>query len=321
MTAGTRTHRIILTGASGMLGQAVMKQLAKRSDVTVLALYRQDPPETEAQNIETVLADLTNSRVMTTLLKNAEPSVFIHTAATGMQLPRPSPEALREINTELPVRLAEMVARGSDCSFVQVSSGLAYQDEGRPLREEDPLKTRHPYGASKAEAERKLFTSAFRLNTRLTVVRPFSFTGEGDFGTRLFPSLLRSAAQGAPFQMSPGNQVRDHSSVDDIATGVIAAALTQSGAPSPSIFNLGTGDTRTLRELVTSVIDQLGLKVHVEFGARPQAADEPTFMVPDTTLARAVLDWTPRENIACAVWRLAKQSFPSLEIEEPERTS
>ena len=253
------------------------------------------------------------------LLEDFAPNVFIHTAATGMQLPRPSPEGLTAVNTSMPVRLAEVVARIGHCSFIHLSSGLAYKDQGRPLRETDPLNKEHPYGASKAEAEKHLQATARQRGLRLTIVRPFSFTGEGDFGTRLFPSLLRAAFEQIKFEMSSGDQVRDHSSVDDMAAGVLAAALAGPETEAVQAFNLGTGDTRTLRELVTSVIDQLGLNVDVEFGARPHAMGEPMFMVPDMTHTRETLGWQARENVAYAVWRLAQRSFPSLVTKEPAR--
>ena len=63
---------------------------------------------------------------------------------------------MKKINIELPVRLAEAVSQITNCCFVHISSGLAYKDQGRPLREDDPLATLHPYGASKAEAEKRL---------------------------------------------------------------------------------------------------------------------------------------------------------------------
>ena len=301
-----------------MLGQAIIKQLAGRNDVAVLALYRNDPPKSEIANIQVTTGDLARPGDMTPLLKDFGPTVFIHTAATGMQLPRPNTEELTEINARMPVRLAEVVAGIGHCSFVHLSSGLAYTDQGRPLRETDPLDTEHPYGASKAEAEKQLRTTARQRGLRLTIARPFSFTGEGDFGTRLFPSLLRSAFEQTRFEMSAGDQVRAHSSVDDIAAGVMAVALAPDEQTGQA-YNLGTGDTRTLRELVTSVIDQLGLNVDVEFGARPHAMNEPMFMVPDMTHTRKALGWQARENVAHAVWRLVQRSFPSLVTKEPAR--
>lgn len=319
MAAESSSQRIVLTGASGMLGQAIIRQLASRSDVSVLALYRGNPAEATSANMQSAVADLGSSHEMAALLRKFEPTVFIHAAATGMQIPRPNAAALAEINTLLPVRLAEAVERLGHCSFVQVSSGLAYKDQGRPLREEDPLETRHPYGRSKAEAEKQLRAAAQTWKRQPIIVRPFSFTGEGDAGTRLFPSLLRSACEKRPLEMSAGDQVRDHSSVDDIAAGVTAAALAPTKSQTPQVYNLGVGDTRTLRELLTSVIDQLGLKVNVQFGARPHAVSEPMFMVPDTTRAHTTLGWHARKNVAHAVWRLARRSFPALPVNEPVR--
>jgi nucleoside-diphosphate-sugar epimerase len=331
LPAGKTMHRIALTGASGMLGQAILRCLVGRQDISVLALYRQSPselnarsgrrsaPSLPARNIATATCDLTRAEEFADVLKRFDPTAVIHAAATGMQIPRPDVETLTEINVHLPVRLTEVVSELPDCSFIHVSSGLAYKDQGRPLREEDPLDTKHPYGASKAEAETQLREVAERSDLPLTVVRPFSFTGPGDFGTRLFPSLLGHAAEQKKFAMSTGDQVRDHSSVDDIAAGVTAAALLPTVPRKSQLFNLGAGDTRTLRELVTSVIDQLSLNVEIEFGARPHAGDEPMFVVPDMTHTREVLHWQTRENIAYAVWRLARESFPSLKIREPNR--
>jgi nucleoside-diphosphate-sugar epimerase len=312
-----------------MLGKAILRGLAGRENISVLALYRQPDtrsgsgsrrtPSLRARNITKATGDLTRAGEIASLLKKFAPTAIIHAAATGMQLPRPSAEILAEVNVEMPVRLAETAGHLEGCSFVHVSSGLAYQDQGRPLREDDPLDTKHPYGASKAKAENRLRRVADQSHLKLTLVRPFSFTGEGDFGTRLFPSLLAHAATHKRFEMSAGDQARDHSSVDDIAAGVMATTQRDPASRNPEIFNLGAGATETLRELVTSVIDQLGLNIDIDWGARPHADDEPMFVVPDMTHTRQVLGWQARENIAHAVWRLARQSFPSLKIREPKR--
>ena len=268
---------------------------------------------TGGENLRHVVTDLSDGAKVESVLKEFKPTLFIHAAATGMQRPRPDAATLNEVNVRLPMRLAKAVSRLNDCSFLHISSGLAYKDQGRPLREDDPLDTRHVYGASKAQAERELKTFALESGIPLIIVRPFSFTGEGDAGTRLFPSLLRDASMGTPFEMSAGDQVRDHSSVDDIAAGIVAAASLTSKSNALSVYNLGSGDTRSLRDLVQSVIEQLQLKIEVRFGACPLGPDEPMFMVPDLAHVQNVLGWRAEENIAHAVWRLARTSFPMLE--------
>ena len=313
-----QNNRVALTGASGMLGRAIIKQLAGHGDVSLLAIYRNQPPQA-ADNITNRVVDLDQPDQIASALREFKPTVLIHAAATGMQQPRPDDATLRKVNVELPARLAEAAGALGGCHFVHISSGLAYQDQGRPLREGDPLGTMHPYGASKAEAEKQLRSIAQDRDLRLTILRPFSFTGEGDFGTRLFPSLLRSALEKKPFEMSAGDQVRDHANVNDIARGVIAAALAQS-TDRLRVFNLGSGDTRTLRELVLSVKHALNIDVDLRFGARAHSPHEQMFMTAEITRAGRELGWQPQESVAQAVWELARSSFPALKIDDPKVT-
>ena len=300
-----QNNRVALTGASGMLGRAIIKELAARDDVALLALYRNHLEQ--RGEIEKALRDFA-------------PTVLIHAAATGMQQPRPDEATLRKVNVDLATRVAQVVSDLPNCRLVQVSSGLAYKDQGRPLREDDPLGTTQIYGASKAEAENQLRSIVQDRHLVLTIVRPFSFTGEGDFGTRLFPSLLRSALEKKPFEMSAGDQVRDHSSVNDIARGVISAALLQSEDHQVRVFNLGSGDTRTLRELVLSVVKMFRIDVDLRFGARAHSAHEQMFMAADTTRAGRELGWQVQENVAHAVLELARSSFPALKIDIRQET-
>ena len=300
-----------------MLGRALLRRLSQMPETSVLAFYRQPVANAPSvPNISAVQVDPNNSDAVSSALREFQPTIFIHPAATGMQVPRPDEQAMTRANVELPVKLMQEVARLDQCRFVQVSSGLAYQDQGRPLREDDPLKTDHSYAASKAAAETQLRQFASDNGVALTIVRPFSFTGPGDFGTRQFPAHLQSAAQKEAFPMSPGNQARDHASVDDIATGLLAAARWR-GNEEPAIFNLGSGDTRTLRQLVTSVVAEMDLKIELEFGARPHVPNEPKVLVADTSRARGQLNWSATENVAHAVWRLARESFPMLKVSEP----
>src|SRR5205814_7742574 len=113
-----------------------------------------------------------------------------------------------------------------------------------------------------------------------------------------------------------GKQVRDHSSVNDIARGVIAAALRQSSSKL-RIYNLGGGDLRSVRDLVRAVVSELGLAIELQLGAKPQPPYEPMFVVADCTRARAELGWSAQESVAHAAWELARSSFPSLELKEP----
>lgn len=314
-------HRIVLTGATGGLGRAILSELAARRDCVVLVLVRDASRVSQAfPNLQIERVDFADARRLEQLVRAFQPTAFIHSAATGMQLPRPAWAEMLEANVTLSVRLAELVARIPGCRFIFISSGLAYRDQGRPLCEDDPLETRHPYAASKAAADLLVRSVAGGQSMPLTIIRPFSFSGVGDLGTRLFPSLLQAAVEGRPADLSSGEQVRDHCAVSDIARGVLLAATQAASVGSaPDVFNLGSGRTEPLRRLIEGVVTELGLELKLNFGARPANLFEPQFLVADTARARMQLNWQPQINFAHALWELAQASFPTLKLREPQR--
>ena len=314
-------HRIVLTGATGGLGRALLAELEARPDCSVLALVR-DPArlKRDAPQLRIVGVDYADLKRLEQVMQDFQPTAFIHSAATGMQIPRPAWADMLECNVALSVRLCELVARLPACRFVFISSGLAYRNQGRRLREDDPLETSHPYAASKAAADLLVRAVAAGKAMPLTIIRPFSFSGIGDRGTRLFPSLLQAAAEGRAFDLSAGEQVRDHCAVSDVARGVLLAA-TKNPAPPPAaeIFNLGSGRIESLRQLIECVVAELNLPVKLNFGARPATQFEPRFLAADTSRAQAQLGWSPRVNFAHAIWELAQASFPALQLRQPRQ--
>ena len=317
----TPVQRIVLTGASGTLGGNFVRLAARRSDLHILALLREQsrPPEL-GPNIECARVNFEDRAAVMKIINDYAPTTLVHCAATGMDFPKPVWFDLIRFNVDVTVNLCEAAAQLPECRFIFVSTGLVYGRQMRPLHEQDPVETLHPYGASKAAADLLVRAAAAEFGVPLTILRPFSFTGLGDDRNRLFPSLLRAAAAGEILRLSPGDQLRDHCSARDIAGGILAALLTPHITPDARIFNLGSGQAAPLRDVVCRVVSELGLKLRLDFGARGYGRHEPMHFVADIRNARTQLGWAPRHNLAHAVWQLAQASFPQLAVCEPLET-
>jgi nucleoside-diphosphate-sugar epimerase len=312
--------RVLVTGASGTLGYNLVRCLGAAHPETRLNLLLRTPDRSlfgDLANVELEHVDMTDFPRLTQSVLAFQPNAIVHCAASGV---RPSKIGWFEqiqLNVAATIKLFEASCELADCHFIHVSTGLVYSDQNRPCREHDPIDTLHPYGASKAAADCLLRAGAERLKRHLTVVRPFSFTGLHDGGDRLFPSLLRAAAERRPFPMSSGTQLRDFCAVDDLVQG-IALLLEQGTLPGRDVFNLGSGRSVSLVELVSSVRGQLGLEVELQLGALPFHPQEPMHLVADIRLAESI-GWKPRTNLAYAVWELARSLYPELTVKEPER--
>ncbi len=324
LTLPIHLARVLITGASGTLGYNIVRHLATahpRTRVQVL-LRRPDPHLFgDLSNVGQQKVDMAEIGRFCEAALDFHPTAIIHCAASGVRPSRTDWFDVIDRNVAATVQLFRAACEIEDCHFIQISTGLVYDSQDRPCHEGDPIDTLHPYGATKAAADCLLRAGAKRLQRHLTVVRPFSFTGLHDGGDRLFPSLLRHALNGTPFSMSPGTQMRDFCAVQDVAEAV-SMILERGTGPGPdanyAIFNIGSGQSVTLREIVTRVVQQLGLQVDLRFGELPFHPQEPMHLVADIDRMRT-LGWQPRTNLAYAVWQLAQTEFPQLEVQEPEQ--
>jgi UDP-glucose 4-epimerase len=314
------TRRVLITGASGTLGFNILQQMAARPGIHIIAPVRSISPQLlrfsdRAEFIEHELSDSTHTAQ---IFERARPDVILHCAASGLRPPKGTWFDLMRFNVESTMRLFQMNCRFNHSShFIYISTGLVYREQTRPLMETDPIETLHPYGASKAATDSMLQAAAAEFGRSLTILRPFAFTGRHDGGGRLFPEILQAAADGRPLPLTDGKQVRDFCAVQDIARAVVTCVERK---PQQLIekFNLGSGQQIPLRQLIEQVTAALGLHAQLEFGKVPRNPLEPAFLVANTEHARQVLGWTPQVSLAQAVWELAQELTPQLNLTRPE---
>ena len=195
---------------------------------------------------------------------------------------------------------------------------MVYRPMARPLHESDAVATLQPYAASKAEADRLLQEAASRRRRRLTIIRPFGFTGVRDFRPRLFPSLIHAAAAGEPMPMTGGEQLRDFCAADGVADAIRRCIVRDSG-DCLETFNLGGGTALSVRTWVETVCSELGLSVPFLFGRIPYGPHDSMVLTADSEAARRKLGWQPDRRLSYAVWELAQEMAPGLPIRKPER--
>lgn len=313
-------RRILVTGGTGTLGYNILTQLAGIPNYTVIAPVRniQRVGNELKEKVQFIQHELEDAIHTAQIFERSNPDVIVHCAASGLRLPRTSWFDLMQFNVESTMRLFQMNCRFDHHShFIYISTGLVYREQTHPLVESDPIETLHPYGASKAAGDALLQAAAAEFQRSLTILRPFAFTGLHDGGERLFPRILKAAESGESLSMTSGTQIRDFCSVDDIAKAVLMIIERK---PSQLIekFNLGSGCSLPLRDLVTEVCGELEIRPELRFGELDMHPYEPHHSVADITSARKTLGWEPRHRLSHAVWELARQTHPNLVCKEPE---
>jgi dTDP-glucose 4,6-dehydratase len=155
----------------------------------------------------------------------------------------------------------------------------------------NPIGPRGVYDEAKRYAEALTMAYHRQQGVDTAIVRIFNTYGPRmrPHDGRAIPTFLRQALQDRPVTVfGEGQQTRSFCYVDDLIRGIIG--LAESGHHQP--VNIGNPDEFTLLELAKTVIEITGSRSEIVYEALP--ADDPQVRQPDITLAREILDWSPR---------------------------
>ncbi len=145
--------RVLLTGASGLLGRAVASRFSSRGDIelTGTAFSRTRPPA--------VKADLTDSAGLASLFGAARPEFVIHAAAER----RPDlVDGRPALAAALNVQATENIARAcAECGafFLYISTDYVFDGRNPPYSPDSPVNPLNEYGRQKLEGERRVMAA------------------------------------------------------------------------------------------------------------------------------------------------------------------
>ncbi len=144
-----RPRRILITGASGLLGINLTLETAKRHHV--FGLVGKHPVQTDA--FQVIQADLLAPGSVKRILEDIQPDWVIHCAAlANIDACEAEPARAYQLNSELPAKLAKYVARGG-ARLIHISTDAVFDGQRGAYREEDlpnPLST---YAKTKLDGE------------------------------------------------------------------------------------------------------------------------------------------------------------------------
>jgi dTDP-glucose 4,6-dehydratase len=174
------------------------------------------------------------------------PAAFIATNVVGTQVVLESVRRTLDTNPR-PFRLLYV---GTDEVYGDLDPGDA------PWTEESPLKPSSPYAASKASAD--LLVGAWHRTYGIPVLltRCGNNYGPYQFPEKLIPLVITRALSGSSIPVyGDGLQVRDWIHAEDHARALWAVLRR---GPLGRMYHVSAGDQRTNRDVITSILRQLG---------------------------------------------------------------
>jgi 2-alkyl-3-oxoalkanoate reductase len=252
-------RRVLVTGATGLLGSHLAERLAARGDrVRALARHGSRTEWLEALGVEIVRGDLTDPRDCDAATSRV--SQVYHCAAkvgdwgAWPEFQRGCMDATRT--------LAEAAGRSGVDRFLHISSTSAYghpADRQRPVDETEPLGQNiwslDYYTRSKVDCERILWNLASAGKLPLTIIRPSWLFGERDRTT--IPRFLREFGRGRVLILGKGDNP-----LSAVYAGVVAdAAILAANDPGScgEAYNITNQGPITQREFIDLIADALAV--------------------------------------------------------------
>jgi nucleoside-diphosphate-sugar epimerase len=285
-----RESSILITGATGFIGQHLVKELSQYSDSIVTVQRKSMPTRLPVRQYE---CDIAHGDELRGCLKHCDPEIVIHLA--GYKERTTNLLSFSEgLNTNVRGSLnvfSEMLNRENLESLIVLGTAEEYGRNECPFREtmrESPVS---PYSFSKTCITHMamLFHTLYHLP--VTVLRPTLAYGPGQEDDMFLPSLIRSLQRNRSFGMTPGEQTRDFLYIDDLIHAILR--VPPSHPSRGNIINIGSGiPTRILdvAHLAESLMDKKNL---VKPGQIPYRENEIMDYYVDIDKAKKILLWKP----------------------------
>lgn len=240
------TKRVLVTGASGLIGRRVLEILRPHYDP--VALVRNI--ETTSPDVEVIAADLSEPDFMTRLPSRMDGVIHLAQSPGFSRFPECAPQVF-QVNVRALSDLLNWAQKAGVGSFVHASTGGLYGRAARPFREEDPSCLEGAlahYVSTKAAAE--LIASAYSSVFNVTALRFFFVYGEGQKKTMLFPRLAAAVSTGAPVTLAGADGMRLNPVYVDDAAAATVAALRLTGK---TIVNVAGSEVLSMREIAEAI--------------------------------------------------------------------
>jgi UDP-glucuronate 4-epimerase len=300
-------ERVLVTGAAGFIGSALVERLLLRGD-RVIGLDNFDPFYPRAhkeRNLATarahpgfrlVEADCADLATVRQRLAGEEFDLVVHLAAkAGVRPSLRQPLSYVSANVAGTQAILELARERGIERFVFASSSSVYGNSPRvPFSEDDRVDAPiSPYAATKVAGELLARTYNHLYGLAVVALRFFTVYGprqRPDLAIRKFATLMLRDEPIPVF--GDGGTRRDYTWIDDILRGVVAAMdYTSTARGAYEIVNLGGNRTTTLKRLIDLVADALGVTPRIE--RRPPQPGDVERTCADIAKAHRLLGYAP----------------------------
>lgn len=298
--------RIMVTGASGLIGHAVVEQLSRRSEYEVIAVTSGRNQMRFPDGVRVEGADLLDEDARVKLMERVQPDMMIH-YAWGLENNRflGSEGNIRWL--EVSLRLLELFCSNGGKRFLFAGAASEYGDGGIGYVETPSEQTYTIYGVCKLAMDRVGTVFCRDHGVEFITARYSSVYGpEDDRPGRALPLAIQTLLRGETFVCGKPWNIWDYIYIDDAVEATVR--LMESGYCGP--MNIASGRPTLMKDIFQMAADIIGCPERMQCD---ESATGGKVFVVNISNMRSVLHYTCptllRDGLEKTVawWRLQKK--------------
>ncbi len=290
--------RVIITGATGFVGANLARRLLREGHEVHLLVR----PNHAAGRIEEIRQDvrlqelqLHDAGAVTRVVSEIRPEWIFHLAAYGAYSRQIDLEQMVLTNINCTINLVNACLKTGFEAFVNTGSSSEYGFKDHAPAESDPLDPNSHYAVTKAAATMFCRYTAQSRRVHLPTLRLYSVFGPYEDPGRLLPALILRGLKGELPPLADPNVARDFVYVDDVVEAFLQAARVRTREWG-AIYNVGTGVTTTLREVVNVARRVMNIGAEPVWNAMPNRSWDTNVWVSDNRKICSELRWQYRND-------------------------
>lgn len=273
--------KILVTGATGFIGNYVVHELIKRKYEVIATssdMYKakQLPWFTKITYFPFDLSCFNDSVNYQSIFNY--PDIVIHLAWEG--LPNYKEDFHNTVNLPRHIALLNNLIANGLKSLTVTGTCFEYGMQEGCLSEDIIVYPSNSYAIAKNELRKRLDDLCQLYKVDFKWVRLFYMYGKGQNPNSLFSQLERAISNGDnSFNMSFGDQLRDYLPVEKVAEYIVDIAIQNKVT---GIINCCSGSPRSVKSLVEEYLEMMHSNIKLNLGYYPYSENEPRNFWGDT---------------------------------------
>jgi len=279
--------KVLVTGATGFIGNYVVKELLKNNFYVVTSGIEKKNiiPHNWLKRANYIQADLNESCDDWCSFFN-KPDMLIHLSWQGL----PNYKELVHLERNLPnnyLFLKNMVENGCT-KIVGIGTCFEYGMRSGQLKEDIETKPGNPYAQAKDALRKQMEELQKQVDFNLKWIRLFYMYGKGQSPNSILSQLEAAIENGDKvFNMSGGEQIRDYLPVEKVAEYIVRISLQDKVS---GVINCCSGKPISIRKLVEDYLKEKNKKIELNLGHYPYPDYEPMAFWGDNYKLKQIID-------------------------------